>query len=141
MQVALRLYDALGRNRGIEEKARLFSAECWRDLERQRSERLLDGYFSDGSAVHALDCMLHADLATWIADDDLPTTDRLSMVHSLELRSPLLDRRVAELAMHALAHWKSCSTYTRAARRITATGSGWYSSSSCSGGTSWRGDW
>jgi asparagine synthase (glutamine-hydrolysing) len=91
---------------GHERKARLFSTECWRDLERQRSECLLDGYFSDGSALHALDCMLHADLATRIADNDLPTTDRLSMAHSLELRSPLLDRRVAELAMRAPAHWK-----------------------------------
>jgi len=43
--------------------------------------------------------MLHADCMTRLSDHQLPITDKMAMAHSLELRSPFLDRRVAEFAM------------------------------------------
>ena len=87
-------------------KAELFEPEAWKTAGAVASERLLDRYFCDGCAETFLDRMLHADCMTRLAENDLPTTDRMTMAHSLELRSPFLDRRIASLAMHAPSQWK-----------------------------------
>jgi asparagine synthase (glutamine-hydrolysing) len=50
--------------------------------------------------------MLHVDCETRLTENQLPIVDRMSMAHSLELRSPFLDRRVAEFAMRIPAHLK-----------------------------------
>ena len=41
---------------------------------------------------------LYLDLKTWLADGILVKVDRMSMAHGLEVRCPLLDHQVAELA-------------------------------------------
>ncbi|HYH45945.1 MAG TPA: asparagine synthase (glutamine-hydrolyzing), partial [Thermoanaerobaculia bacterium] len=41
---------------------------------------------------------LYLDVKTWLADGILVKVDRMSMAHALEVRCPLLDHRVAELA-------------------------------------------
>lgn len=41
---------------------------------------------------------LYLDLKTWLADDGLVKVDRMSMAHALEVRCPLLDHRIIELA-------------------------------------------
>jgi asparagine synthase (glutamine-hydrolysing) len=50
--------------------------------------------------------MLHVDCQTRLTENQLPIVDRMSMAHSLELRSPFLDRRVAEFAMRIPAGLK-----------------------------------
>ncbi|MFQ5669010.1 MAG: asparagine synthase (glutamine-hydrolyzing) [Acidobacteriota bacterium] len=87
-------------------KADLFAPDIWKTLERRESEQLLAEFFADGSASAFLDKMLYTDCATRLAEHQLPIVDRMSMAHSLEVRSPFLDRRVAEFAMKIPAGWK-----------------------------------
>ena len=87
-------------------KKELFSDRVWRELELAESEQLLGEFFRDGCADDFVDRMLHADSMTRLAEHQLPIVDRMSMAHSLEARSPFLDRRVAELAMRIPAAWK-----------------------------------
>lgn len=86
-------------------KEELFSEDAWAKLAGE-SERLLDEFFSDGCADDFVDKMLHADCMTRLADHQLPIVDRMSMAHSLEVRSPFLDRRIVEFAMRIPAGWK-----------------------------------
>jgi asparagine synthase (glutamine-hydrolysing) len=89
-----------------EMKADLFTAEAWPRVEQAASKLLLRRYFDDGSACDFLDKVLHVDCQTRLTENQLPLIDRMSMAHSLELRSPLLDRRVAEFAMRIPAGLK-----------------------------------
>jgi asparagine synthase (glutamine-hydrolysing) len=87
-------------------KQALFTHSAWARIGTATSERLLEQYFLDGSASAFVDRMLHADCMTRLADHQLPITDKMAMAHSLELRSPFLDRRVAEFAMRLPAQLK-----------------------------------
>jgi asparagine synthase (glutamine-hydrolysing) len=49
---------------------------------------------------------LYLDLKTWLSDDGLVKVDRMSMAHALEVRCPLLDHRVIELAARVPSHLK-----------------------------------
>jgi asparagine synthase (glutamine-hydrolysing) len=87
-------------------KRALFTPSAWARVGGAASERLLEQYFADGSASAFVDRMLHADCMTRLSDGQLPITDKMAMAHSLELRSPFLDRRVAEFAMRIPAQLK-----------------------------------
>lgn len=87
-------------------KRRLFTVDAWRSVGLEVSEQLLRQYFSDGCAEQALDQILHADCMTRLSENQLPIVDRMSMAHSLELRSPFVDRRIAEFAMRIPAGLK-----------------------------------
>jgi len=116
----LRWLDRIADSRGFERyadsvaylrfphglKAELFTPGTWASLERDSSEQMLRRYFDDGCASAFLDRMLHVDCQTRLTENQLPIVDRMSMAHSLELRSPFLDRRVAEFAMRIPAPLK-----------------------------------
>ncbi len=50
--------------------------------------------------------VLYLDFKTWLADDGLVKVDRMSMAHGLEVRCPLLDHRLVELAARTPARLK-----------------------------------
>jgi asparagine synthase (glutamine-hydrolysing) len=54
----------------------------------------------------ALQRAQYADLKVYMPNDPLVKVDRMSMLHSLEVRSPLLDRRVVEFAFRLPASRK-----------------------------------
>ncbi len=54
----------------------------------------------DGSAgAHTLDRLLDLNLRTYLVDDLLVKLDRMSMAHGLEVRCPLLDTQLLDLAL------------------------------------------
>jgi asparagine synthase (glutamine-hydrolysing) len=55
--------------------------------------------YSETRGAEPLARMQDVDLGIYLADDLLVKTDRLSMAHSLELRVPFLDQRVADFAL------------------------------------------
>jgi asparagine synthase (glutamine-hydrolysing) len=87
-------------------KREIFAPEAWRGLDGEVSEEMLSRYFNDGCAEAFVDRMLHADCQTRLTENQLPIVDKLSMAHSLELRSPFLDRRIAQFAMRIPADLK-----------------------------------
>jgi asparagine synthase (glutamine-hydrolysing) len=55
--------------------------------------------YAETRGAQRLARMQDVDLGIYLVDDLLVKTDRLSMAHSLELRVPLLDQRVADFAL------------------------------------------
>ena len=62
----------------------------------------------------------YADLKVYLPNDPLVKVDRMSMAHSLEVRSPLLDRRVVELAFRIPASAKQVGRQGKALLRALA---------------------
>jgi asparagine synthase (glutamine-hydrolysing) len=60
---------------------------------------LLRARYAETAGAEPLARMQDVDLGIYLVDDLLVKTDRLSMAHSLELRVPFLDNRVAEFAL------------------------------------------
>jgi asparagine synthase (glutamine-hydrolysing) len=53
-----------------------------------------------------LEKLLYVDQQTYLADQFLVKSDRMSMAHSLEVRVPILDHRMVEFAAEIPAHYK-----------------------------------
>jgi asparagine synthase (glutamine-hydrolysing) len=62
----------------------------------------------------------YADLKVYLPNDPLVKVDRMSMAHSLEVRCPLLDRRVVELAFRIPASRKQVGRNGKALLRALA---------------------
>lgn len=62
-------------------------------------------YFTD-SADDAANQMMLADIGTWLADESLIRSDKLTMAHGLEERVPFLDKELAELAFGISSKYK-----------------------------------
>jgi asparagine synthase (glutamine-hydrolysing) len=64
-------------------------------------------YFSNGSGDYENDFMF-TDFRTWLADESLMRTDKMSMAHGLEERVPFLDRELVELGYSIPSKYKVC---------------------------------
>jgi asparagine synthase (glutamine-hydrolysing) len=74
-----------------EEKLSLYT-DSWRDRFAQTDTAdWIAGAYDEAHASSLLDRTLHADHVTYLSGDLLPKTDRMTMAHSLEARSPFLD--------------------------------------------------
>lgn len=73
------------------EKLALYT-DRWRDeLATVDTADWIAAAYDDALAHTLLDCTLHADHVTYLAGDLQPKTDRVTMAHSLEARSPFFD--------------------------------------------------
>ena len=59
---------------------------------------LILGYFNADNAREPLDRVFYCDIKSYLAEDILACTDRISMQHSLEVRVPFLDHKLVEFS-------------------------------------------
>jgi len=62
--------------------------------------------FDQSRGLEEVNRFMHADLHTYLLNDHLRKVDRMSMLHSVEAREPLLDQRVVEFAMRLPGRYK-----------------------------------
>jgi asparagine synthase (glutamine-hydrolysing) len=81
-----------------ESKEKLFTKSARRKLEDYNSISKILKFFNSENVADLVDRMLYTDLMTRMPDHLLTIVDRMSMAHSLESRSPLIDYKVVEFA-------------------------------------------
>lgn len=78
------------------QKTDILSGDILNEIDNKQSENLLFEYFADTEEQDPIDRMLYADIKTRLPEHTLMMTDRMSMAHGLEARSPLVDRELME---------------------------------------------
>jgi asparagine synthase (glutamine-hydrolysing) len=89
-----------------EEKARLLTEEFKTKLEHISSLRLFKEYLENTTSKDPLNKMLEMEWNTQLPDQVLAFVDFLSMAHSVEIRSPFLDYRLAVFVATIPGHLK-----------------------------------
>jgi asparagine synthase (glutamine-hydrolysing) len=89
-----------------EGKHALYSEHLWKELGERDSTVAITEPFNHAEANDLLDRMLYTDLVTRLPEHSLVLTDRMSMAHGLEARSPFLDHELVEFLAKVPANIK-----------------------------------
>jgi asparagine synthase (glutamine-hydrolysing) len=79
-----------------QDKQALYSESLWRKLGEIDSARFIVDPYNGANADEMLDRMLYTDFVTRLPEHSLMLTDRMTMAHGLESRSPFLDHELVE---------------------------------------------
>jgi len=77
-----------------QQKQSLFSHSLWKEMEAINSADVIADEFRKAKANDPVERMLYADYQTRLPEHSLMLTDRMTMAHGLELRSPFLDHEL-----------------------------------------------
>ena len=77
-------------------KQALYHDRLWKELGDRNSSVAITEPFRDAEADTVLDRMLYTDFMTRLPEHSLVLTDRMTMAHGLEARSPFLDHELIE---------------------------------------------
>ena len=89
-----------------EEKHALYGDVLWQELGNRRSTDAITEPFNNAEADDLLDRMLYTDFVTRLPEHSLMLTDRMTMAHGLEARSPFLDHELVEFLAKVPANIK-----------------------------------
>jgi asparagine synthase (glutamine-hydrolysing) len=79
-----------------EQKHALYGNQLWSELGNRNSAEAIIQPFNHAEADDLLDRMLYTDFVTRLPEHSLVLTDRMTMAHGLEARSPFLDHGLVE---------------------------------------------
>jgi asparagine synthase (glutamine-hydrolysing) len=79
-----------------DEKRDVLTGDLWRIVSALNSADVIVDQFNRADTDDPIDRMLYADYATRLPEHSLMLTDRMTMAHGLELRSPFLDHQLVE---------------------------------------------
>jgi asparagine synthase (glutamine-hydrolysing) len=89
-----------------QDKRALFSDDLWYQVNYLDSADVIVEQFDRADANDPLDRMLYADFMTRLPEHSLMLTDRMTMAHGLEARSPYLDHELVEFMAGFPSHLK-----------------------------------
>jgi len=89
------------------DKDRLWRPEARPPVGRNGTFRVVDELMGPDGPQGGVDRLLHQFTTTYLPEDILAKVDRASMMNSLEVRAPFLDRAFAEYALSLPAGWKT----------------------------------
>jgi asparagine synthase (glutamine-hydrolysing) len=89
-----------------DERARLYTADFAAQLGERSAPAVMRDPYHASDAEDELGRLLDIELQTYLPGDLLVKMDIASMAHSLEVRSPLLDHHLMELAASLPSSWK-----------------------------------
>jgi asparagine synthase (glutamine-hydrolysing) len=87
-------------------KSKLLSRDLQHELSGYNTYQALQNHFERSGSSDPLSKVQYLDIKTYLVDDILTKVDRASMANSLEVRVPLLDHKVMELAAQIPASLK-----------------------------------
>ncbi|WP_323753757.1 asparagine synthase (glutamine-hydrolyzing) [Marinobacter sp.] len=80
------------------ERRALYSDMLSEKIDYVATERLITDHYESCKSNIEMEKVLYTDIKTYLPEDILALSDRLSMWHSLELRVPLIDHKLAEFS-------------------------------------------
>jgi asparagine synthase (glutamine-hydrolysing) len=89
-----------------DDKRHLFGDSAWQMVRHLQSADVIVQQFNQAPADTVLDRMLYTDFMTRLPEHSLMLTDRMTMAHSLEARSPFLDHELVSYLAAFPGHLK-----------------------------------